>query len=83
MKNILTKIIKRPITNQTVEVETIQLWYVRWKSRHSDYMGDAKTIMEAFTSEDDAKFFKESLENAFKLLKYSGSITKVSLEKAK
>jgi len=70
-------------TNETVPAKTcVQLWYVRWTSRNGVYSGDMHGEMEAFTSETEATTFKVSLENAFRLLKHTGSSTRVTMEKA-
>lgn len=77
---------KVPETNNEKEISVIQAWRVTWNSCEcsGDYssMAYLKEQAEFFTNEQQAKEFKESLENAFKLIKNSGrKITTVSLVK--
>lgn len=81
MKKLITKILQRPISNQIVESENIQLWYVRWNTKTGDYMSDTEEVIEAFTSEEDANEFKQSLKNAAKLLKFRGFKFNFRIEK--
>jgi len=75
------KIIEVPENNEIKEIETVQLWIVRWVARQGPYIfSDPVEQLEAFSSEEEALKFKESLENAFKLLRYTVS-TKVIIEK--
>jgi hypothetical protein len=60
-----------PVTNETKEVDVVQLWYVRWQSRYSDYSFGVRQEMEAFTSAEAANEFAESLRAAFKLIKHT------------
>lgn len=75
-----------PRTNETREIDAVQLWEVRWWSRHGwsgpDYV-KATPQLECFTSEKEAIDFKESLENAFQLLRYGGTGIDVQVTKAK
>ena len=48
-------------------IEVVQLWEVRWHSRHGEYSGDIRPEVEAFTSEADAEEFATALRNAFAL----------------
>lgn len=78
-----------PFSNTTKEISVTQLWEVRWWSREGDYDEDnpryvtANPELECFVSEKEAMEFKTSLENAFKLLRYSGTGRKVLVRKAK
>ncbi len=56
----------------TTEVETIQLWSVRWESRYGEYSGQTRKECEFFTSEIEAKNFETALNNANKLLRNIG-----------
>ena len=69
-----------PKTNETVQKETLVLWVVSWQSRQGAYSSDISKEFEAFSSEEDAKEFKISLENAFKLIRHTSG-TKVTIEK--
>lgn len=60
-----------PISNETKEVDAIQLWEVRWTSRHGQYNSDVSPEMEAFPSKDEAEEFALALRNAFKLIKHT------------
>lgn len=69
-----------PISNKVKEVETVQLWVVTWYSRYGPYSGDVQKEYEAFTSEEEANTFAESLRNAFKLIRHT-NINGVYVEK--
>ncbi len=75
----LRKWLSVPVTNELVEKEAAQLWYVRWTGRTGTYRSDVVPLMEAFPSEGDAKEFARSLTAAFKLLQISGDATQVSV----
>jgi hypothetical protein len=64
-----------PLTNKTKEVEAVQLWEVRWTSRHGEYSSDTRPEMEAFTSPEAAHEFADALKNAFKLLRHTSGDT--------
>lgn len=65
------KKITTPLTNETIEKDSIVLWYVRWERRYGCYHGDTEAVMEAFPNKDDAIEFKDSLEKAFKLIRHT------------
>jgi hypothetical protein len=71
-----------PQSNETVEKDVVQLWRVDWESRYGSFSNNTKKETEVFTSEEDAKAFKLSLENAFKLIKHTSG-NQVSIEKYK
>ena len=58
-----------PKSDELKSVEVVQLWYVRWASRHGRFAGDTEEVMEAFTSKEDAVAFANSLKAAFALIK--------------
>jgi hypothetical protein len=58
----------------------LETWVVIWESRFDDYGGDTKPELALFTNIDDAIKYKEALENAFKLLRYTHG-TKVTIRK--
>lgn len=68
-----------PFSNKTRQVEVPRLWYVRWQSRHGDYYVDTRPEMEAFTTEQLAIDFADSLRAAFRLVRHKGA-DKVSIE---
>ena len=70
MKRLFKKIVV-PESNEVVEKEAVQLWVVSWISRHGACSYDIRTEFEAFENKQDALDFKQSLENAFKLLKHT------------
>ena len=65
------------------ELTALENWTVRWDSRYDDYSYSIKPEAEVFTSKEDAIEFKKAVENAFKLLKYKGESTKVTIQKTK
>lgn len=60
-----------PASNETKEVDAIQLWEVRWTSRHGEFHNDISQEVEAFPSKDEAEEFALALRNAFKLIKHT------------
>lgn len=64
-----------PTDNSTKQVEVVQTWEVRWRSRHGQYSGNTRDECEIFTNKDEAHSFAESLRNAFKLIRHVGSDT--------
>ena len=64
-----------PETNDTIEIESIQLWKVQWTSRYGEFSGHTSQEFEAFTSEREANDFAESLRNAFKLIRHTSGNT--------
>lgn len=74
----LRKWLEIPTSNETELVEVVQLWEVRWWSRHGEYSHDMRPEMEAFPSEIEAKRFAHALRNAFALIRHtSGAAVKV------
>jgi len=71
-----------PKTNETKEVDAVQLWIVKWLSRYDQYSSSTKTEFEAFTDENKANEFAQSLRNAFKLIRHT-SDTNVIVYKQK
>ena len=70
-----------PLTNKTRDIEVAQTWEVRWKSRYGDFSGCLRPEVEVFTSKEEAVKFKESLEAAAKLLKYTEFMRIATIEK--
>ena len=69
-----------PVTNDTKEVDVVQLWHVRWRSRHGQFSSDTREELEGFPSLELANEFADSLKAAFKLLKHT-SDTAITVEK--
>jgi len=80
MFKLFFKKTKVPVSNDVKEIETVQLWVVSWWSRHGSYSGDVRKEYEAFTSEDEANKFAESIRNAFRLIRHT-NIDGVEVEK--
>lgn len=79
MFKIIRKIIKLGAQSEA-NLEVTELWSVRWYRRDGEYSHNTEKCCEFFTSEDDAKIFKQRLDDAFKLLRYSSG-TNVELRK--
>lgn len=69
-----SKTVTRPESNATVEAPAVQLWYVRWTSRHGAFSSDTREEMEAFTSAEEANTFADSLRAAFALLRHTSGV---------
>lgn len=65
------KKVTSPQSNETKEIDAIQLWKVQWTSRHGPYSSDTSQEFEAFTSEEQANEFATALRNAFELIKHT------------
>jgi len=68
-------------TNSTKEINAVQLWEVRWKSRYNEFFSGTQPEVEIFTDEQTARDFKQALEQAFRLLRHTSG-TRVTLKKA-
>ena len=79
--NLLFKWFTIPSSNETKQVEAVQLWEVRWQSRYGENSWCVQPEMECFTSEELAKEFVASLESAFKLVRHTSG-TKVTIRRA-
>jgi len=66
-----TKSIAIPESNETKQVDSIQLWEVRWTSRYGSFNSDTRKEMEAFPTEKEARDFAMALRNAFRLIKHT------------
>jgi hypothetical protein len=70
-------------SGEKTEVVAYNSWIVRWYSGNGGY-NSALTYKqpeaEIFPSEEDAQKFAEQLREAFKLVRYTGSATKVTVE---
>lgn len=75
-----------PKTNEMKNVDALVTYQVRWHSRNGKYeqypeMVSANPEVEVFLDEKLALDFKESLEHAFSILKYTGCGITVTIEK--
>lgn len=70
------KIIKAP-SGESVELEGLETWMVRWTSRHGEFHSETKPQVQVFTNAEDAEHFAKSLRDAFALIKHSSGNTVV------
>lgn len=82
MTKWLSKLLTVPFSNETKQVEAVQLWEVRWTSRHGRYHTDTRPEIEAFPTRQTAEEFRDALLNAYKLLRHAGPETNVTFRKA-
>ena len=78
--NFIRKWLSAP-SGEQVKLAAVELWYVRWYSRHGEWSHSVEPEVEAFTSYEDAKHFKQELEAAFELIRHSHG-NWVDIEKA-
>lgn len=71
--NFIRKWLKAP-SGDTVELETVELWEVRWNSVNRCYAGILrdKPSVQVFTNKADANHFSDQLKEALKLLENRG-----------
>jgi hypothetical protein len=82
MAKWFTKKLVVPENNETKEIDAVQLWEVRWISRHGSFHHDTRQQLEAFPEESEARAFAEALRNAFKLIRHT-SQDRVSVVRAR
>lgn len=69
--NWFKKIINAP-TGETVELEGIRTWTVRWESKINNYpYTKRRPEVQMFTNANDANHFAQSLRDAFKLIRHT------------
>ena len=78
----LAKWLTLPESNNVKEIKTIQTWRVTWYSRYGRYSTDTRQEVEIFTSEEEAMFFKNSLIQAYSLIRHTSG-NSVKLERNK
>ena len=62
----------------TRQVDAVELWEVRWQSRHGEYSGSIRPESEVFPKREDAEAFAQALRDAFRLIKHtSGTSVKI------
>lgn len=81
--NINFKKLLVPFSNDTKSIDAVQMWEVRWTSRCGSYVVNTRPELECFASEEEARAFSTSLENAFRLVHHTGKETNVYVTKAK
>lgn len=72
--SIFHKKIHAPARNAMEAVDAVQLWSVRWTSRHGAFSHDTSEESEWFTSKESAERFALSLRNAFGLVRHTSQI---------
>ena len=70
------KWLKIPKSNETKEVQAVELWRVDWYSRYNQYSSGIQKECEFFPNKKDAQDFKIDLDSDFKLIRHT-SHTKV------
>lgn len=71
-------------SKELTSVDVAKTWEVRWQSRYGPWHDHTRPEVKIFTNYKDAKEFKDALEDAFKLTKYTCSIgTRVIIEKTR
>lgn len=68
------KTIEAP-SGESVELEGLHTWMVRWTSRHGQFQSETKPQVQAFTNLEDAEHFAKSLRDAFALIKHTSGNT--------
>ena len=65
------KLIDAP-SGETVQLEGIRTWTVRWTSKIGDYPYTTKRPeVQMFTNSEDANHFAQALRDAFKLIRHT------------
>lgn len=82
MANLFFKWLTVPQSNETKQVEAVQLWEVRWESRHGPATWETRPELETFTSESSAQEFAQALRNAYRLIRHTSG-AHVSITKAR
>ena len=79
--NLLKRIFLGP-EETSLPVYAHTSWTVRWQSRHNEYSSGTRPEAEVFPIKQDAEDFKQALEQAFKLIRYTSG-TRVTIEENK
>jgi hypothetical protein len=77
--SFIKKLLRIPAGEATVEA--IETYEVRWTSRYGQYSTDVRPEMEIFPSKEGAQAFARAVENAFRIIKYTGLGTDVVMRK--
>lgn len=63
-------------SGETVELDGLKTWTVRWISKKNNYPYTVtRPEVQAFTNEQDANHFAQSLRNAFSLIRHTAETT--------
>lgn len=71
-----------PKSNEVTQKLAVQLWEVRWRSRHGEYGSDTQPELECFTNQQEAEDFAQALRQAFALIRHKSG-NRVSVDRAK
>lgn len=76
------KIFKKKIITsyETQEVDALEVWSVRWESHKGAYSTDVEKYADFFVTEESAKVFANSINDARKLIKYKSGSTAVVIK---
>ena len=66
-------------TAEKRQVDAVELWEVRWHSRHGEFSSCTQPECEVFPVKADAEAFAKALSDAFALIKHTSG-TRVSIE---
>lgn len=69
------KWLRVPFSNATKDVQSVQTWSVRWRSRHGQFHADTQPELECFQSLAEAEEFAKALRNAFALIRHTSGNT--------
>jgi hypothetical protein len=61
-------------TKEVKEINDVEIWIVSWISRYGDYHFDVQRCAKAFLTEEDAKNFKNLLEESQQILQNTNDI---------
>ena len=62
------------LVKEAKETNNVEIWMVSWTSRYGNYHHDVQRNAKAFLTEEDAKNFKKSLEEAQQILQNTNDI---------
>ena len=62
------------LAKKVKEINDAEIWMVSWTSRHGDYHSDVQRCAKTFLTEEDAKNFKNLLEEAQQILQNTNNI---------
>jgi hypothetical protein len=77
------KTVEVPVSDETKQIEAVELTYVKWKHVTGYYTMNEEPRWEAFPSEKEANEFADSLRAAMKLLQHVEKWSHVEVYKKK
>ena len=66
-------------SRDTISIDVVDTWEVRWYSRHGEFSGDVRTEVMIFVTEVEAEEFAQALKDAFKLIQHTSG-TRVTVK---